>query len=429
MASYLKLTDKPRDLPWRAKVKGGKVRYFVSKGEAELWATEYERQLRMTGLPPAFEQRAKLTVGQLIQRYLDEVTPTKGSSVSETTVLKRLLGQSSAKRNAICDLTLAQISAADAYSYVSARQRETWNGRRIKESTIKREINTLRRIFNVAKRQWHPDLLRGWDNPFAALDVTLDEEARERRLRQGELDRLLDACEDCRGLNKDYVPIAIYLAIETGMRLQEIFNLRWDDINLKRRTIRIVKSKTDHASRLKGRTIVMTVVAMGRLMQLKYYLFAHHQYRETDTILPSGKEAFKQSWADVVKRAGISDLHFHDLRHEAGSRFDEAGLTHAEHGLMMGHGPRTMRDRYAHPMLNSIRDKLDRFALGGKTLAEKLAERQPNPIHAARKKIWDPVYEMMSRNADPDKVEAEAMEAMRKEMDLLGMEGRVQPVR
>ena len=80
--------------------------------------------------------------------------------------------------------------------------------------------------------------------------------------------------------------------------------------------------------------------------------------------------AFKQSWMDVRKRAGIVGLTFHDLRREAGSRFDEAGLTKAEHDLMMGHATRDMASLYIATPLRSIQDKLDRYALGGLTFDE-----------------------------------------------------------
>jgi hypothetical protein len=87
------------------------------------------------------------------------------------------------------------------------------------------------------------------------------------------------------------------------------------------------------------------------------------------------KAAFKQSWADVLKRAGISDLTFHDLRREAGSRFDEAGLTKGEQDLMMGHANRDMTSLYVHAYLKSIQDKLDRYVLDGMTFDEAMQDK------------------------------------------------------
>jgi len=76
------------------------------------------------------------------------------------------------------------------------------------------------------------------------------------------------------------------------------------------------------------------------------------------------KDAFRQLWKDLVKRAGIEDVHFADLRHEAGSRFDAAGLTKGERDLVMGHSNGDTGSIYIHAYLNRIRDKLDIFQLG-----------------------------------------------------------------
>ncbi|MGA8614234.1 MAG: site-specific integrase [Xanthobacteraceae bacterium] len=348
MPSILKLKDKPRTLPWRAKVKGGKVRMFASKDEAARWANEYERTLRLTGLPPTIDELRKHTVRELVERYLKEKTPLKGCAVSETTVLKKFL-----KRD-ICSVSLATIKKADAYRYRDDRLKEAWRGKPITPRTVRREVNTLQHIFATAKEEWGFENL---ENPFR-IKIERSTYKRKRRLKDGELEELEVACGDCRGLNKEYVLLAIYLAIETGMRLQEIFNLTWRDVDVKNRRIEITKSKTDHVTGHEGRTIVMNIPARGLLAVLRVQLIGNFRYSKEDRIFPMTREAFKQSWADVVKRAGITDLHFHDLRREAGSRFDEAGLTRGEHDLMMGHANKDMASLYVYADLKSIQDKL-----------------------------------------------------------------------
>lgn len=108
--------------------------------------------------------------------------------------------------------------------------------------------------------------------------------------------------------------------------------------------------------------------------------------------------AFKQTWRKVLKRAKIEDLHFRDLRHTAATWFDQAGLTNAEHGLMMGHGKRTMRDRYVHPMLQSIQDKLDRYQLGGRTEDEI----RNSPMPEDEKAIFDRSYQLWNAAQNTD---------------------------
>ena len=171
------------------------------------------------------------------------------------------------------------------------------------------------------------------------------------------------------------MPLAIYLAVETGMRLQEIFNLTWLDVDTHNRRIEIRKSKTDYLSAYEGRTVVLTLGAEAFLVSLRYSLQANGRFKSTDKIFPVSKDAFKQSWSDVCKRADINNLTFHDLRREAGSRFDEAGLTKGEHDLMMGHANKDMTSLYIHADLKSIQDKLDRYVLGGLTLWETIAKK------------------------------------------------------
>jgi integrase len=376
MASIIKLTDKHRTLPWRAKVKG-KVRMFAAKDEAHRWATEYDRTIRLTGLPPTIEELRRHTVQEIVQRYLDEKTPLKGSAANETITLKKFL------RRDICSLSLASIDKPDAYKYVDQRLKETWRGKPITPRTVRREINCIQHIFEVAREEWG---FKNLNNPFR-VKIKGSMYRRKRRLIPGEMEKLEMACGGCKGLNREYILSAIYLAIETGMRLQEIFNLTWRDVDLKRRRIEIRKSKTDHVSEYDGRTIVMSVAARALLTMLRVKLIGNFKYREANRIFPMTREAFKQSWADVVRRAEIDDLHFHDLRREAGSRFDEAGLTKVEHDLMMGHANKDMRSLYIHADLKSIQDKLDRHKFGGQTWDEM--EKQVLANRTTPQKLFD----------------------------------------
>jgi len=389
MASIRRLTDKPRTLRWRAKARG-KVRMFATKGEAERWAAEYERAIRLTGLPPTIEQLKKHTVREIVQKYLQEKTPLKGCAINETAVLKKFL------KREICSLSLAAVKKADAYKYRDDRLKETWRGKLITPRTVRREVNTIQHIFAVAKEEWGYENL---ENPFR-IKIERSTYRRKRRLNDGELEKLELACDACKGLNRTYVLLAIYLAIETGMRLQEIFNLAWQDVDIKKRRIEIRKSKTDRVSEYEGRTIVMSVVAMGLLSFLSIQLMDKFRYDKKERIFPMTREAFKQSWADVVKRAGIEDLHFHDLRREARSTFDEAGLTRIEHDLMMGHANKDMSSLYIYADLKSIQDKLDRLRLGGRTWEEREQELSKRPAQQESKRVMKQAIEIWRKRLE-----------------------------
>jgi len=65
------------------------------------------------------------------------------------------------------------------------------------------------------------------------------------------------------------------------------------------------------------------------------------------------------AWERLRKRAGIDDLHFHDLRHEAISRLFEKGLSIPEVALISGHRDVRMLFRYTHLRAEDIAQRLD----------------------------------------------------------------------
>ena len=65
------------------------------------------------------------------------------------------------------------------------------------------------------------------------------------------------------------------------------------------------------------------------------------------------------NWSRIVKKAGITDLHFHDLRHEAISRFFEKGLSIPEVSLISGHKDVRQLMRYTHLKINNLINKLN----------------------------------------------------------------------
>jgi integrase len=368
-------SGRDRNKPYRAKVKG-KVQDFPTKKDAEHWHTQQLSSYSTTGLPLTIDALRKVSVGEIIVRYLREKTPLKGSAASETILLEKLLGFKKGARDPkreqhpICGLSLAAVKRTNGFAYRDERLKTVTQG------SAKREFATLRNIFEVAKEEWgYANLI----NPFHKMGLR-ENPGRARLLKPRELERLELSCKACRGNNRYYVPLAMYLAIETGMRLQETFNLTWEDVDIANRRITIGKSKTDHKSHYKGRTIVMSYSAFVLLAWLRVNLYDFRRHSEQDRIFPMTKEAFKQSWRDAVKRAGIKDLQFRDLRHVAGTAFDKAGLTKAEHDLMMGHGKRTMRDLYIHADLSSIQDKLDRHQVRNKSSANKGADEVASEV-------------------------------------------------
>jgi integrase len=143
----------------------------------------------------------------------------------------------------------------------------------------------------------------------------------DRRLRPGEFERLMKAAAAYRNPT---ITSIIQLAIATGMRRGEILSIEQKHINFSKRTLVIPLSKNGHS-----RTIPLSLEAIAALS-------ARHPSGER--LFSIKGDALRLAWNRIVRRATIKDLRFHDLRHEAISRFFELGLTIPEVASRAGPG-------------------------------------------------------------------------------------------
>jgi integrase len=410
MGGLSKVVDNRGNVKWRASIhrKGCTPinKRFTDKNDAKRWIREQERSIETTGLPITIDALRKHTLGSLVERYIKHKTVHKGCAVNETFVLKKFL------RHPICRQHLP-ISKQDAYAYIDQRLGE------VSPSTVRRETNSIQHIFVVAKKEWG---LTNLENPFEGIDIKGPLKKRRRRLNTGELEVLLDNCKYCRGQNERYVGLAIRLAVETAMRLDEIFNLKWGDIDIKRRTITIRKRKVDpdndkivltfgafgylwtniikdiHPQGNLKATVAKdveeidipahslsfqaTITEEGRIsINLDDFPMDRVIYNKNTNIFPMSKEAFKQAFKKLVVRSAkqypsLADLQFRDLRREAGSRFEEAELTKAEHDLMMGHKNSDIKSTYTVAYRRSIQDKLDKYFLNEGPIEKPIKEKR-----------------------------------------------------
>ncbi len=153
----------------------------------------------------------------------------------------------------------------------------------------------------------------------------------------------------------------VRLAIQTGMRQGELESLTRDQIDLKRRVIKLTESKNGSA-----RTVPLTQDAADILRQAM-----SNPLRPIDTALiffgEPGRDGqrrpyhFKPAWFNALRSARIKGLRFHDLRHEAVSRLVEAGLSDQEVAAISGHKSMQMLKRYTHLRAEDLVPKLDQI--------------------------------------------------------------------
>ncbi|RQH12749.1 site-specific integrase [Bradyrhizobium sp. RP6] len=235
----------------------------------------------------------------------------------------------------------------------------------IKASTLKRQLNPLRHMFEIARDEWGMPVER---NPVKKLKLDAQDQRRERRLREGEFDRLIEAAKSRRN---PLIGSIIRFAVATGMRRGEILGVRWKHVDRAQRSLLIPDTKTGQS-----RTIPLIASALEVLAERR---------RDDERVFPITANAFRLAWERVKFNAGIEDLHFHDLRHEAISLFFEKGLSTPEVALISGHKDLRMLFRYAHAARQAILAKLEGQAgIEQKALKGSLRhpqiwnEKQPN---------------------------------------------------
>jgi len=266
----------------------------------------------------------------LVVRYRNEVVPAKRNGVTDTFALNLFL------QHSICKKTLAALTPVDFTSYRDERLKD------ISPASFNRHFTPIRHMFRYAREVWEIPLK---PNLLAKTKPSGNDNKRERRLREGEFDRLIEAGKKNR--NRYVIPI-IRFALETAMRRGEILSLRWRDVDLSKGTATLLETKNGHS-----RVIPLTSTTIAILRPV-----CPEKRDDNAKIFPVPAKALRLSWERLTKRAKVDDLHFHDLRHEAISRLFEVGLTVPEVASISGHRDMRMLFRYAHANHASIRAKL-----------------------------------------------------------------------
>ncbi|MGQ3214110.1 tyrosine-type recombinase/integrase [Shinella sp.] len=208
-----------------------------------------------------------------------------------------------------------------------------------------------------AKRGYVPEGL----NPAAAIDKN-KEEPRERYLTGEEMVRLGDALREAetigiphkasdskhapkeknRTIYGRHVTGAIRLLMLTGCRLREILNLRWSEYDEKRGLLMLPDSKTGR------KTVVLSEAAQAELdglPRLGQFVIAGRSAGLPDE---QPRTDLKKPWAAIAGRAGLDDVHLHDLRHTFASVGAGDGMSLLTIGKLLGHSDAATTQRYAH---------------------------------------------------------------------------------
>lgn len=278
---------------------------FKTKSEATAWATHTESEI-ISGKQKASNGK---TLRDALLRYGEEVSKHKRGARWE----------------------LIRINAWQALSFVDYKLSDVttprlaeWRDERlktVKTSTVNRELNLLASIFEQARREWQ------WIdiNPIRDVRRPPQPKHRERLFTDEELaiiaGQLGFVSYDEIHTKSQIIAMALYFAIETAMRREEITGLTWDRIDLNRRFLTLPKTKNGDA-----RQVPLSMKAIEILAALQYF----------DKPFDVDKDVLSTLFRKACIRAGIENGRFHDARATALTRLSSK-LHVLELARMVGH--------------------------------------------------------------------------------------------
>jgi len=194
----------------------------------------------------------------------------------------------------------------------------------VKKSTVNRELDTIRNMFNKAVEWGYID-----KSPYKGVEKYKVNNTNLRILSKEEFNLV------CNAASTKFKPILL-IGINTGMRPNEILSLKWDDVNLKQDYLLVKDSKN-----FEGRYIPIHPKLRNVLIELK-------ENSNSECVFEGIKYIYKQ-WRKAHKLSGIKHCRFYDLRHTFASNLVMNGVDLVTVSQLMGHKDLSMTKRYSHP--------------------------------------------------------------------------------
>jgi len=308
------------------------------------------RTLKFAKTRKEAEQAAAVLMNKVFkQAYGLEKRPSKPF---EDFVVETFLPYSEANKKSFhCDISICRVlveefenkklDQIDPASVEEFKQRflktPTIHGKQRSKTTVNYHLAILSKIFSLAV---DAGLLEA--NPCRKVKKFRLNNSRTRVLSESEELRLLKALA-----GNSLLKHIVVVALNTGMRKGEILNLKWFDIDIKRGTIQIRKSKT-YSNR---------IVPMNETVRSIF----ENRTRDSEFVFTSPKTGgrlmdIKRSFNSARKKAGLFDFRFHDLRHTAATRMADKGADAFTLATILGHSDIRVTARYTHATDSAIRN-------------------------------------------------------------------------
>jgi integrase len=291
---------------------------FKSKTQAQAWAMKQEA-LVLEGHQVQTQKR--ITFQQALDKYVADYFRKKKAYRHEKGRLK-FIGKM------VGHMYLDAITALCLSDYRSKRAKE------VAAASVNKELAYIHRVLTYAVLELGVLLQYG----VPRVSKLRLPKGRDRRVTESELQKIIQQSEST-------MQVIIQLALETGMRRGELVKIKRKDINYRSRTVQLYDTKNGE-----DRVVPLSTVAIRALKQLPARINGEVFGIHPDTV--------SKRFCSACRVAGIEDLRFHDLRHEAVSRLFEKGLNPMEVSTISGHKTLQMLKRYTHLKAEDLAKKL-----------------------------------------------------------------------
>lgn len=345
---------------------------FVEESVGDAFVARVEKLLDKGIVPTELQTPSRITtIADLVREFERDAHPSPKDQAALGTILK-----------ARGETRLASISAGWVDEWISEMKRIE----KIAPATIRAKVGALARCTDWGMRKGHlvmpdhplrtlPDGYAQYTKTDAALagGARVDVE-RDRRLEPGEFERVSAVIvagvlpRKQRPLKLDD-PKALWcifvLAVESAMRLREMFTLTMDQVDLGKRTVFLEKTKNGDKRQVPLSSVAVQALtayseirtaagAKGRDVLFPWW-DGDTESKKMDRI----SDHLSKLFIGIFEAAGCADLKFHDLRHEATSRlFEKTTLSETQIMKITGHKSHRMMMRYANLRGSDLAAKL-----------------------------------------------------------------------
>lgn len=312
---------------------------FSRKTDAQIWIGQLESDMRLKKNVKV-DEGVNHTVSDLIDRYIEYELPHRKSDIEK---FKRQLAWWKKEIGAyfLSSVTVAMLSECRDKLSITPKKVPMKNKEPkitdsyISAATVNHYLRTMSIVFSYAVKDC------GWldDNPMLKVRKRKLDNSRVRYLEKKEIKKLLSECYQI----SFELYLAVMIALSTGARYSEILNLKWQNIDFEHKQIYFMNTKNGtHRGNAITPFVEDELNIFKKIRNIKSdYLFTNKE--------GTGLLYIRGTFQKALKRAGIEDFHFHDLRHTAATLLaGDVRCNLYEIGKLLGHKSQQSTARYAH---------------------------------------------------------------------------------